>query len=225
MKLKSLLISGIIASNLFAANYSMELLSGVVSNANSDIIIRRPNKENIVLKNAEIETHAQTVPFYYGLRVTRWSDDQNAWEFAHLHQKLYVDEPNKYHSTNADIQNWEVTDGFNFFVLNKVHKYSKYNIKTRIGGGLVIAHPDITIDGVLTHKSGNGAITWGDGYQLAGFVVQTSVQKSFDITKQWYLNLETRVSYAKAAITLKGGGDTTVTNKALHLNYGIGYKF
>jgi hypothetical protein len=233
MKLKTLIMSSFMATSLFAADYTFELHSGVVYNAKSDVVIRQPGRENIEMDNVQMETHAQTVPYYYGFRVARWTDAQNAWEFEHLHQKLYIDDPQAAITNDAKnpdgsdqtVSLWEFTDGFNFFTINKVHKYLEPNIVVRVGGGIVVVHPDMTINGQNTHKAGNGAITWGEGYQLAGFVYQASAQKIFDLNKKWYLGLEGRISYAKATASLKGGGDTTVVNKAAHFNYGVGYRF
>jgi hypothetical protein len=233
-KLKYLFVGGLLASNLYGAQYTFELMSGFVYNKKSDVVIRQPGYENIEMDNAKLETHPTEMPFYYGFRIGRWFDKNNGWEFEHLHQKLYIDNPQDAITNNATkpdgvtpqtVSLWEFTDGFNFFTINRVHRYSELGVNVRVGGGIVVVHPDMTINGVNTHKAGNGAITWGEGYQLCGFVYQASAQKTYDISKKWFLSLEGRVSYAKATANLKGGGDTSVTNKALHLNYGVGYKF
>jgi hypothetical protein len=119
---------------------------------------------------------------------------------------------------------WEVTDGFNFFMLNKAWKKKEENIILRLGGGFVIAHPDVTIDGENNRGQGNGAITFGTGYHLAGFVVQASAQKIFEINKKWYWGTEAKISYAKAYINVPGGG-VFVQNRAVHLDFGLGYRF
>jgi len=208
-------------TNLYSSEYSVELFSGFVKNAKEDMVIHRSSGDSIVMNDVEFETHPQTVPYYYGLRISKWYDDDTAWELEHVHQKLYIDNPEQY---DAGLTNWEVTDGYNFFMLNKAWLKKESNIIYRFGGGFIISHPDVTLDGERLHGEGNGAVVWGTGYHLSGFVLQTSVQKRFDINKDWFFGTELKASYSKAYIEVPHGG-VFVQNRALHLDFGFGYKF
>lgn len=210
-----------LASNLYASQYSFEFFSGTVYNMKEDITIRQNGEDDINIDNANFKTHPQTIPYYYGMRFSTWYKDDTAWEFEHIHQKLYIDNPEK---LNTNIQKWEVTDGFNFFFLNKAWKKTDINLIYRIGGGLVVTHPDITVRNKTNHKRGNGVITYGEGYHLSGFVFQASVQKIFDINKNWFCSTELKATYAKANIPI-ADGNVEVQNRAIHLDFGIGYKF
>ncbi|MEA3513046.1 MAG: hypothetical protein U9R37_05540 [Campylobacterota bacterium] len=221
-KLTSTLLCLALSSSLYSSEYSVELLSGVVSNMKEDITNHREGEDDIVIEDAKLVTHAQSVPYYYGIRFAKWSEDDTAWEIEHLHQKLYIDDPAK--ETSGKVTQWEITDGLNFFTLNKAYKTPSNGMVYRVGGGIVIAHPDITIEGETNHKAGNGAIVWGEGYHLAGFVVQASAQKQWNLNKIWYLSTELRATYAKAYVPIASGG-VEVQNRALHFNYGVGYRF
>ncbi len=220
-KLKLSLVSLSMLSTVYASEYSFELFSGTVYNMKEDITIRQSGYDDIKINNADLKTHPQEKPYYYGYRLSKWYNDNTAWEFEHIHQKLYIDNPQK---INSNIQKWEVTDGFNFFMLNKAWKKTNINLIYRLGGGVVITHPDITVRNKTNHKRGNGAITFGEGYHLSGFVLQSSVQKIFDINKNWFFGTELKVTYAKANVPI-ADGNVDVQNRAIHLDFGFGYKF
>jgi hypothetical protein len=215
------LLSLFIISNIYANEYSFELFSGTVYNMKEDIVIRQSGELDIKIDNANLKSHPQTTPFYYGYRFSRWYKDNTAWEFEHIHQKLYIDNSNEVH---PDVQKWEITDGFNFFTLNKAWKKTDLNLIYRLGGGFVIAHPDITVRNKTNHKRGNGALHFGEGYHLSGFVLQTSVQKIFTLNKDWFYSTELKITYAKANVPI-ADGNVDVQNRAIHLDFGIGYKF
>jgi len=208
-------------TKVYASEYTFEMFTGFVKNAKEDLVIYRDNGNSIDMNDVQFETHPQTVPYYYGMRISKWYSDDTAWEFEHVHQKLYIDNPEQYY---AGLTNWEVTDGYNFFMLNKAWKQEDKSIILRVGGGFIISHPDVTLDGERLHGDGSGALVWGTGYHLSGFVLQTSAQKTFDINKNWFLGTEVKASYSRAYIQVPNGG-VFVQNRALHFDFGFGYKF
>ncbi|MEA2017867.1 MAG: hypothetical protein U9N59_05405 [Campylobacterota bacterium] len=221
-KIKLLAGALLLATSVQASEYSFEFYSGFVYNMKEDILIRQGAADDIAIDNANLKTNPTTNPLYYGMRITKWDGDESAWEFEHLHQKLYIENPEK---INPNLTRWEITDGYNFFFINKAKKINTLGgLVYRYGGGLVITHPDVTIYEKTNHKQGNGAITAGEGYHLSGFVVQTSIQKEFPINKKWYFKTELRATYAQANVPI-ADGDMNVRNRALHFNYGVGYKF
>lgn len=217
----SLTVTLSLASSANASEYSFEFFSGTVYNMKEDLTIRQSGEDDIVVNNADLKTHPQTTPFYYGYRFSKWYEDKTAWEFEHIHQKLYLDNPE---NIDSNIQKWEVTDGFNFFTLNKAWKNEDSNLIYRLGGGVVVTHPDITVRNKTNHKRGNGAIHFGEGYHLSGFVLQTSIQKVFDLNKNWFIGTELKATYAKANVPI-ADGNVDVQNRAVHFDLGLGYKF
>lgn len=222
--IRIILILGLaLFSNLFASGYSVELSTGYVWNMKEDIVNRVGGYPTMTWNNVQMETNPQREPYYYAIRISKWSDDDTAWELEHIHQKLYI-EDSRYINSTTDVQKWEITDGFNFFLLNKAWKNTDYGAIFRLGGGTVIAHPDITIHDQTNHKAGHGAIPYGEGYHLCGFVVQASIQKYFDLTDNWFVGGELKATYAKASVPIYDG-ETDVQNRALHLDFGLGYRF
>lgn len=227
-KIKLMIAALGLTSSLSAYDYTVLLYGGMVFNANDDLTYAVSGEEDIVVKNADLSTHVTTAPPYYGFRISAWDTDDTAWEFEHTHQKLYIaDAELAAADPSGKLTHWEMTDGFNFFFVNKAWKLDDTykGLVFRLGSGLVVTHPDITYDGEHRTARGNGAITYGEGYDLSGFVLQAGVQQVFDITQSWFLSLDARFTYASAWAEDEGQGLSIIENKALHLNYGVGYKF
>jgi hypothetical protein len=189
---------------------------------NETLTIKQSGYPDIILPHADIKTKAFTVPFYYGLRISRWDNDR-AWEFEHIHQKIYIDD------LPSEVEHFDITDGYNLFYLNHAWNLEEYGVITRVGLGFVVAHPDITVRGVQTHETGGGAIPmiWDtdSGYQWAGLTGQIAIEKEFQIVKNWYLSLEGKLTHSSADIDLEEDGSVEVPNSALHLLVGIKYNF
>ena len=150
-------------SKTIAYDITLQLYGGVVSNMNENVTYSLEGVPDIKLEDIELDTKPATAPFYYGFRVSVWNEENTAWEFEHMHQKLYIDD-NDLPGTPT-LEHWDMTDGFNFFFVNKAWKMDEswHNIILRAGAGLVITHPDITYDGTRYTGNGNGAITYGGG--------------------------------------------------------------
>lgn len=224
MKKIMLLLAALgVTSSLYAYDYTLQVYGGLVYNMNEDVTYKESGETDIVMKDVELKTKPFTAPPYYGIRLSIWDTDATAWEIEHTHQKLYISDSD----VIAPLEHWEMTDGFNFFFVNKAWKLDEswQNIIVRVGAGLVITHPDVTYDGERRHEDGSGAITYGEGYDLSGFVWQIGAEKQFDITEDWFLSVETRMTYAKAWAEDASGGLSVLQNRAFHLNYGVGYRF
>lgn len=202
------------------AHWQVALGLGGSINKNETLTIHQDNGTDIRF-NANFNSKPFTNPLYYGLRVSRHKDGQ-AWEFEHLHQKLYVD------NLPSEVQHFEITDGYNLFYINRSLTLPKHGIQVRAGLGAVIAHPQITINGVETYQKGGGAIPtiWNksSGYQWAGMSAQVGMEKSFAITDQLSLSTEAKITHSRADIDLMNGS-VKVPNTALHGLVWLGYKF
>lgn len=189
-------------------------------NKNENLTIQQNNGENITFE-ANIKSKSLQTPLYYGLRVARHTNN-TAWELEHLHQKIYVDTlPNT-------VQHFEITDGYNLFYVNRSMVLPKYDLRARLGVGAVIAHPQITVNGVQTYRKGGGAIPtiWNkdSGYQLAGVSVQAGLEKSFVINDKLSISAEAKITHSQAKIDLENGS-VKVPNTALHGLIYLNYKF
>ena len=196
---------------------------GTTISKNETLTIKQNGYPDIVLNDADFKTKPFTSPLYYGLRISKWNSNR-AWEFEHLHQKIYIDD------LPSDVQHFEVTDGYNLFYVNHAWNLAAYGIITRVGAGFVVAHPDLTVRGEDTHITGGGAIPmiWDtdSGYQWAGLSAQVAVEKEFQIHENWYTSIEGKLTHSSANIDLvNDSGSVKVPNTALHLHFGIKYNF
>ncbi len=210
------LLSGLLlcAASLLAGD--LEFYGGFVFSAKEDIYImqRDPANADIIINDAKVETKVFTPPVYYGIR---YRFDSN-WEIEHTHMKIYVD------NAHPDVQRFEITDGYNFFFLNKFIE-GEY-IDMHIGFGPIITHPDIIVYGKTNYTPGWGGIpaVWDSNYRFSGWAGQFSLSKRYFLTENFYLLGEAKFVLANADVPIYDG-IAFVDNKSLHLNYGIGYKF
>ena len=96
-------------------------------------------------------------------------------------------------------------------------------ISYRLGAGVVVAHPDITIDGESNFIRGGGLIPkfWSDGYHWGGISAQASLFYSSQIKKIKY-HIETKGVYAKSSVpVIEGSMD--ITNFSVHFLAGISF--
>lgn len=194
---------------------------GTSFSKNETLTIKQDGYQDITLDNVEFSTKPFESPPYYGIRLSKWRDG-SAWELEHIHQKIYIDD------LPPDVQHFEITDGYNLFLVNRAWQLEKLHVIARAGAGLVIAHPQITVRGESNHVSGGGAIPtiWDadSGYQWTGPAAQLSLEKEFRIDTHWLFNIEGKISHANADIDIEGGS-VSVPNTAVHLIAGIKYDF
>ncbi len=205
----------IAAAEQLKKNY-LEFSTGYVFNADQTLTVKQNGYPDITF-NAEFDTKPFTEPFYYSLRYGRWSGN-TAWEIELIHDKLYVDD------TPPDIQQFEITDGFNLLTINRAWNIS--DIIYRVGIGTVITHPDITVRGITNFERGGGAIPafWQDGYHWGGVALQGAIQKHFFVTKNTFFTLEAKLVYAETNVPI-ADGSVDVTNESIHLLFGYGGRF
>lgn len=196
-------------------NY-LEFSTGYVFNADQTLTVKQNGYPDITF-DAEFDTKPFTDPIYYTLRYGR-STENTAWEIELIHDKLYVDD------TPPDIQQFEITDGFNLLTINRA-----WNIKDiiyRVGIGTVITHPDITVRGETNFERGGGAIPafWHDGYHWDGIALQGAIQKHFFVTKNTFFSLEAKLVYAATNVPI-ANGSVRVKNQSAHFILGYGGRF
>ncbi len=75
---------------------------------------------------ASYETRSFELPAYYSIRLAL-HDDSRAWELQFTHHKVFLSNP------PAEIQNFEITHGFNLMTLGRTWTSVPFTI--RFGGG------------------------------------------------------------------------------------------
>lgn len=192
-------------------SWALEGYLGAVWNAPAPLSIHQTSQDDI-----KLTAHYETRPFeqtpYYAWRLGRWTKDR-AWEFEFIHHKLFLDDP------PDEVQHFEATHGFNMLVINRARVRKKTIL--RLGGGVVLAHPETQVRGV--EPPGGGGIR-GRGYHLTGPVVQGSIGRRFALTDNLFFAMEAKLVAAYARFPVDDGHAAT-SNLALHGLAGIGYAF
>jgi len=184
--------------------WDVELFGGSAYNFRTNLKIEQAGQPDIDFR-ARYETKPFTEAPYYVWRVGKWSDD-HGWELEWIHHKIYLD------NNPPDVQNFEVSHGYNMFVVNRAQRHG--DVIYRYGVGPVIAHTESTIRG-LEHDT---------GYDLAGAALQIAAERRFPLSEKWFAAVEGKLTAAYARVDV-ADGKATVPNVALHAIVGIGRSF
>lgn len=207
MKICFLLLVFLITSPAYSRDFRLELFTGTAFSVPSDVTLRQEGYPEIK-KTAHWSTRPLEPAPYYSVRIGLWEEDR-AWELEMLHHKLYMD------NTDDVVRNYRSTFGFNMFLFNRSLQVNDYLI-LRAGIGPVVSHPINNVRG-QEYKS---SVT----YKLVGAGTQISIQGRQKIYKKLYLTEESKITYAYANLPISGG-DSSLTNLALHLLVGLSFDF
>jgi len=152
----------------------------------------------------------ETRPFskdawYYVARI-RWGQI----EVELLHDKVYMgyDTP--------DVQGFNMSDGFNFLLMNHVQKWGPW--EGRLGAGPVIVHPEGTVNGYLIGELGSPSM------RVGGIGLQAAVGYRRDIGKGFSYIVEGKVTTAIVHLTYPDPvHEIYAPVTGYHLLLGVGY--
>ncbi|WP_422380291.1 hypothetical protein [Marinicellulosiphila megalodicopiae] len=202
---------------------------GNAVNKKQDINIYQVNHDDILLKDVQFSSHGFQAPILYTIRIGKENIGlKNYWELEHIHHKLYIDD---IQSINSKLTKFEITDGYNLFLINKVFEHTEIkHAMFRLGIGTIYTHPDIHFDDDqdgqtdrTNFERGNGVFPtiWKDGYHWGGYAIQASIAKQWKI-KQFRIAAELKAYHGAANIPVDDGHvfvPTTSANASLVLGY------
>ena len=180
-----------------------------------NIIIERDLDDNIEFTSS-YKTRGLKSPQYYSIRLRNTLFNKDI-ELELVHHKLYIDS-----GLPPEVSKFEITDGFNLLMCNISSDFIS-SLSCRLGVGVVVAHPDVTINGETNFIRGGGLIPkfWSDGYHWGGISSQASVFHSRQIKNIRY-HVETKCVYAKSKIPVIGGS-MNIRNISFHLLAGLSF--
>jgi lipid A oxidase len=157
-------------------------------------------------------------PIYYGLRYTRWNNNNTGWSLNFAHAKAYADEETK--AKNDGYTTLEFTDGSNPLTLNYLWKLDPiYSFNPYVGVGAGIAIPYVEIRKKLETTKDKD---WG--FQYGGPVLRFSAGLSRPINDRWSWFAEYDFHYLMLNVKHNEGRlKTNLIHNALNL--GLGYRF
>lgn len=188
--------------------WTFELHGGDVYNLPMPLIIRQSGYPDIKLM-ARYHTDAFAPPVYWDWRFSRW-ENAKSWEFEVIHHKLYLN------NTTLEVQKFNISHGFNIITVNR--GFDKRTFQYRIGGGIVLTHPESKIRG---KEFGNTGDDYDLGYYISGPILNLAIGKSYRLGSRFYANAEAKTTFAYTYIQV-AQGHADVYNLAFHIILGFG---
>lgn len=207
----------VLGSSAVFASWSVEVLGGSAAHMSLPTKIQLKGSNDISIKKPIWETQPFEEAPYYSIRIAKWNGD-SALEFEIIHDKMILTNPPE------GVEHFEVSHGYNYFLLNKVFKKDK--LMFRLGAGAIVSHPEAKIDGVQY-----GNFDFLKGFYLSGVGGQAAVQYNIELTKSIYIMAEAKLTgaWAKCALQVKGEaeprGYATVPALAVHGLFGMGFRW
>jgi hypothetical protein len=151
-----------------------------------------------------------TTPFCWVWRIGHWTVNRS-WELQAIHHKLYLD------SKPREVGSFSISHGLNLITLNRGWSTSDYVL--RVGGGIVLAHPESTIR-EQPFREDEGI--FGMGYYVGGPAFLAGGGKQFRVAGGLFVTLEAMGALSYADIPVNDGS-AQLYNIVFQLNFGLGY--
>ena len=191
--------------------WEITIAGGIAKNIKTPLNISQQNQAEINFK-AKYKTEPFNPPIYYDIRVAAWQST-SAWELKFTHHKIILQ------NKPAEVQRFSITDGFNLLTVNRLWLFKGFTYS--IGGGVVVTHPESTIRNQVFPENGGFL---NKGYYLSGPSAEAALARRFYLANHWLFLVEGRATASYVRVPVQHG-HASVTNAALHLLAGIGYKF
>jgi hypothetical protein len=206
-----LAVGGYLTSAAAQSNWGVEIFLGDAYCFNTPLIVKQAGYEDINF-TARYATDSFKQPFYYSLRLSRWSN-KRSWEIELLHLKIRLT------NTTPAVQNFQISHGYNILTVNRGWDLQKAVV--RIGLGVVIAHPE----SIIRDKrfSENGGL-FNEGYYITGPIIQLGLGKGFRLFQSLFLVLEGKLTAAYAKVPIVDGY-ARVPHFGIHGLFGAKYLF
>ena len=203
--------ASVVASTTAAqeASWSLEVFGGSAVSLPTRLRIEQAGERDLRL-TARYVTRPWSGAPYYAYRIGRHTSSRG-WELELVHHKLYLRDP------PAEVQQFEVTHGYNLIFLSRVARQGRWT--GRLGVGPVVGHPENEIRGRRLDSERGGL---GGGYYLSGIAGQIAGSHRIPVGGGFTVMGEAKVTGAYARVPI-AGGDASVPNVAAHWLVGVGY--
>ena len=199
-----------LAARPAAAQWTIEAFGGSSVSLPTPLTFHQGGLPDISL-TAHYETRAWHSAPYYAWRIGHWRGN-SAWMFEFIHHKVYLEDP------PAGVQHFEVSHGYNLFVITRAWRKGRHTILT-LGAGPIIGHPESEVRGRKFPEDGRGIFS--DGYFFGGGTVVGGLGQWHSLTKDVFVSAETKLSASYARLPIQDG-HAVVPNVAAHFHLGVG---
>jgi len=193
------------------AAWSFEIYRGVPWVPDRNVRISQAGFPDLEI-DARMRSEPHKMPFYYDLRLIRWSDGRG-WALDFLHHKLIMDNP------PPEVQDFQFTHGYNMVSLQRLWDLDAVTLMA--GAGVVLTHTENTVRG-LEFDQHQGLFGWG--YYVSGPLAVVGAGRRLDLGDRFYLSGDVRASWSHIRADVVGG-DAAMTDWGLHFLAGAGVRF
>jgi hypothetical protein len=194
-----------------ASEWGVELQLGSALNARMPLTVEQDGRE-VASGAAAWETRGFEPPLYYVARAWRREDD-GGWMLDLVHHKIHL------RDRGGSVQSFSITHGYNLVQLSQVRWSRPW--RWAWGAGVVIAHPENTIQGRSLDERGGPL---GRGYYLAGPMAGALAGVEWRLGPRWHLGADVRTTAAWVRVPVDGG-HADAPNLAAHASVGVGMDF
>ena len=167
------------------------------------------------------EGKSLSMPPYYGVRGTFWTENNIGFGLDFTHSKAYADDETLGVSgTSEGFTILEFTDGLNNLTFNVSKRWpnhwGRFSPYAGIGAGVIIPHVEVKTNETASETH---------GYQFGGASVALMSGVSYKLTDTIKVFSEYKITYSALDVDLEGGGslETNIITNALNL--GMSYNF
>lgn len=208
-------------SNPALAEVEISFYSGLQSSPHSNVSGVDPTGAGDFDFVAGWEGKSLSMPPYYGVRGTIWTDNNIGFGLEFTHSKAYADDETLGVSgTSEGFTILEFTDGLNNLTFNVSKRWpnhwGRFSPYAGIGAGVIIPHVEVktTATAAETH-----------GYQFGGASMALMGGVSYELTDTINVFSEYKFTYSALDVDLDGGGNLKTDIITNALNLGMSYKF
>lgn len=191
------------------ARWGLQLFGGLPLNVATPLRIEQAGEEDLRLR-ARWRTRPFEGPIYYGVGAHRRKAGAE-WYAELVHHKLHLENP------PPEVERFSISHGYNLLLVGYGRGRGAEGLWTRVGAGVVIAHPESTVRG-RTLREDAGALKLG--YYLAGPALSAGIDGRVALGDRLRLVVGGRVTGAYAVVPV-AEGRALVPNIAFHATAGL----
>ena len=216
------------------AEYSFAFYGGASASRDSDVHLQQAGGTDLEFHGVSWRDRSFKLPIYYGMRLTRWSQNSPNWglalDFTHakvyakLNETVRVSGTRQGNPVNANerpddtFDELSMSHGHNLLTLNALYRWHPadqcLHPYAGIGAGIAIPHVEVITSGISN-----------DEYQIAGPAFNVMAGMLYKISDRVAAFAEYKWSYADIDADLQAGGSLETTVRTNHYDIGVDFIF
>ncbi len=221
MKFSSILLATTVLAGAVSAESQLSFYTGWQTAPHSSVTGNDPVGAGAFDFRAGWLGESFEAPPHYGLRYTRWINDNWGWSVDFNHTKVSADaETLGAGGTSGGFEVLEFTDGLNNLTFNAEYRWKDDSRKWTpfAGAGLGVVLPRVEV------QSAAGA-PLTDEYQFGGPSMMLHGGVEYEINDQWAVFGEYKFTYSQLDVDLNGGGSLQSDIITNAINIGVSRSF